>query len=167
MLQNTRYKPLSSLDEFWRERQELISSSTISEIEKKYCINLPQSLRDLYLISNGGRTDYIFFLKNGKYLSLFQDNTFLPLEEWARIADYIQSYQIDDDEILSINAEFSSARIICRIGFEYFVLYVPEKNSNNAWIGQLDLATAPGDKPKIEFVCSGQELVSGLCKKRA
>ena len=135
-------------------------------IEEKFGNRLPKSLKEIYLISNGGHTQYTNFLKDDKCIPLFQDNTLFSTEDWECIGAFIKAFQIDDDELLNVNADFSSAKIICRIRFEYFVLYIPEKDSNNAWIAKLDLASAMSEKPKVEFICSSDELVSGLCKSQ-
>jgi hypothetical protein len=164
-MSNDNFFLLSRSVDFWQRKDNSISREAIAEFEKSYSIQLPESLIELYLISNGGSTEYTYFIKGDQNFSLFPEGILLPLEEWESLEDFIQDFDLDDDDLLDACQEFFHSRIIYRYGFEYFVLFMPAQGRLGGWIGQLDLASAPGKKPLIKVICKAEELVAGLSKR--
>lgn len=163
MQKNGKFVPLSSPADFWLSELTPISAESVARLERQHSLHLPDSLRDLYLVSNGGQTEYIYYVLGDRVVSLFQNGTLLPFDKWELISPFLKGFDLDDEKLIEVANNFSQARIISRYGFEYFVLIVPSTESSGGWIGQLDLATTSNEKPNIKIICKADELVSGLC----
>lgn len=162
MQKNREFVPLTHSSKFWVSKAESISAEAIAEIEKRHSIHLPKTLREIYLISNGGQTEYIYYVKEDKTFSCFQNGTLLPFEKWELLSDFVRGYDLDDESLILTANDFAQTRIISRYGFEYFVLFIPSSEDFGGWIGQLDLATSFNETPNVKIICKADELMSGL-----
>lgn len=67
-----------------------ISIADISDIEKRFGITFPESVRNHYLAFNGGRPVKNLFLKDGEY---FQIQEFLPIKHGNKDCLFEDTYQ--------------------------------------------------------------------------
>ncbi len=138
------------IQKFWYP-EDKATPMTIEEIkteEGRMGFVLPQFLKDIYSISNGGRTSYICYPSASEKISLFQNGPLLPMNEWQSLSEITLSF---DEEV----AIHPLARVISRYGSEYFVVLVPTKDGKDCWVGQLDVMD---EEPEIRKVCNGSQL---------
>lgn len=145
------------LKNFWYA-EDNATPMTLEEIktqEERLGFNLPQFLKDIYSLSNGGRTTYICYPTATGKISLFQNGTLLPMNEWESLNEFAADFDLDDEETLKAAAKLSHAVVISRCGFDYFVVLAPANDGKECWIGQLDVTD---DEPQIRQVCKGSDL---------
>ncbi len=145
------------LKNFWyaEDKATPMTPEEIKDQEERIGFTLPQFLKDIYSISNGGRTTFICYpTANGK-ISLFQTGSLLPMNEWESLSEFAADTDVDADETLKAAAKLSHAVIISRCGFEYFVVLAPTIDGKDCWVGQLDVTD---DEPQIKQVCRGSDL---------
>lgn len=141
---------------FWysEDPKTPLTPEQIKAQEERIGFTIPQFLKDLYSVSNGGRTTFICFPTTSGKISVFQNGTLLPMEEWESLSEFTAEFDLDDEATLNA-AKLSHAVIISRHVFEYFVVLAPSKDGKDCWVGQLDVTD---DEPEIKQVCKGSDL---------
>ena len=144
---------LKNEHDFWdaSELTSPVSEQAFNAFAEKYGYPVPTALRTLYAISNGGWTDYIYVISSDKKIAYCPSNRLPQIEDWEALSSYVQSFDLDDEDTLTVRKNLPQAHIVFRYGFEFFFVFWYEKSIQTHHFAVIDLT----EQVKIKPIQSG------------
>lgn len=143
-----KFELLDKIENFWDQKREPTPESEFEKFETKKGVKIPTFIKGLYSLSNGGFPEYGYVKNGDKYHSLFFE--WIPqVGKFESFKDYVDGFDLDDEDSLDFVKNNSDAIIWHRHGFEFFVLFWPNTDPNICDIGIFDLAAPEGDSSRF------------------
>ena len=159
-----KFELLGKVENFWDKRNEPATEADFHAFETSNGIIIPNLIKSLYLVSNGGFPDFRYVKSGNHFHSMFFE--WIPaVKKFELFKGYVGDFGLDDEETLNFFNKDTNAVIWHRHGFEYFVLFWPNSEPNICDLGILDLAAPEGDPSRLVKFQVGSDPVGVFARR--